>query len=46
MSRLVGQLRVPLTQPLPLAGARSMRKTNFIFLSPSGERLGEGAATP
>ena len=46
MSRLVGQLRVPLTQPLPLAGARSMRNTNFIFLSPAGERFGEGGGTP
>jgi len=32
----------PLTQPLPLAGERSKKRPRFMFLSPLGERLGEG----
>jgi hypothetical protein len=36
-------VRNPLTQPLPLAGERSMREALFFLLSPCrGERLGEG----
>ena len=34
----------PFTQPLPLAGERRKSEASFEFLSPLGERLGEGAS--
>lgn len=33
-----------LTQPFPLAGERSRSRLPFMFLSPLGEGLGEGAS--
>lgn len=37
-------VRNPLTQPLPRARERRKKRLPFIFLSPLGERLGEGAS--
>jgi len=38
------RVRNPFTQPLPLTGEKRKKRLPFMFLSPSGERLGEGVS--